>query len=53
MGNRASFDDKKWSQYGETHEEATIKALDDFFEKVSDDSNSMAMYQQVLFEDLD
>ena len=54
MGNRCNFEDKNWKQYGSTsHSDAAVKALDDFCQKLTDEGNTMNMYQQVIFNDLD
>lgn len=54
MGNRCNFDEKNWKTYGAgSHGEAAVKALDEFCTKITDEGNSMTMYQQVIFNDLD
>lgn len=54
MGNRCNFDEKHWKSYAAgSHGEAAVKALDEFCSKITDEGNSMTMYQQVIFNDLD
>jgi len=52
MGNRANFEEKNWKAYGATsHGDASVKALDEFCQRITDESSSMTMYQQVIFND--
>ena len=45
MGNRCNFEDKNWKTYGvNVHQEAAVKALDEFCLKITDEGNSMTMY---------
>lgn len=54
MGNRCNFEDKNWKAYqASSHGDAAVKALDEFCQKISTESNNMTMYQQVIFNDLD
>ena len=54
MGNRANFEEKNWKAYGATsHGDACVKALDEFCQRITDESSSMTMYQQVIFSDQD
>ena len=54
MGNRANFEEKNWKAYGATsHGDAAVKALDEFCQRITDESSSMTMYQQVIFNDQD
>ena len=54
MGNRANFEEKNWKSTGcGTHAEAAVKALDDFCERIAEESGNMTVYQQVIFNDLD
>lgn len=54
MGNRCNFEEKNWKQYGATsHGDAAVKALDEFCHKVTDEGNTMNMYQQVIFNDME
>lgn len=52
MGNRANFEEKNWKAYGATsHGDAAVKALDEFCQRITDESSTMTMYQQVIFND--
>ena len=54
MGNRANFEEKNWKSYGaNSHGDAAVKALDEFCQKVNDEGQSIYLYQQVIFNDLD
>mmetsp|Transcript_15594 Transcript_15594/g.19613 ORF Transcript_15594/g.19613 Transcript_15594/m.19613 type:complete len:196 (+) Transcript_15594:2706-3293(+) len=54
MGNRANFEEKNWKVYGATsHGDAAVRALDEFCQRITDESSSMTMYQQVIFNDLE
>jgi len=54
MGNRCNFEKKNWSQYGaNSHGDAAVKALDEFCQRFTDESSSMTVYQQVIFNDLE
>jgi hypothetical protein len=54
MGSRANFEEKNWKTTGATsHGDAAVKALDDFCERISDESGNMTVYQQVIFNDQD
>jgi hypothetical protein len=57
MGNRCNFEEKNWRAYqASSHGDAAVKALDEFCEKITDESNNtrdMAMYQQVIFSEND
>ena len=54
FGSKCSFEDKNWKSYqANSHGDAAVKALDEFCEKVTDDANSMTMYKQVIFNDLE
>jgi len=51
-GLKCNFDAKNWKTYqASSHGEAIVKALDEFCQKITDDNNSMTMYQQVIFND--
>ena len=53
-GSKCHFEDKNWKSFGgNSHGDAAVKALDAFCEKVTDDANSMTMYMQVIFNDLE
>jgi len=54
MGNRCNFEEKNWKTFGAaSHGDASVKALDEFCQKIAEESNNMTMYQQVIFNDLD
>lgn len=54
FGAKCNFDDKNWKTYqANSHGDAAVKALDEFCSKVTDDANSMIMYKQVIFNDLE
>ena len=41
MGNRCTFDDKNWKAYQtNSHNDAAVKALDEFCQKVTDEGNN-------------
>ena len=53
MGNRCNFGEQNWKTYqSATHEDAAVKALDEFCAKITE-NDSMTMYQQVIFNDQD
>lgn len=54
MGNRCNFEEKNWKTYQAVDQDsAAVKALDEFCQKISDESNSMALYYQIIFKDED
>lgn len=54
MGNRANFEEKNWKSTGtSSHGDAAVKALDDFCERIAEESGNMTVYQQVIFNDLE
>lgn len=54
FGTKCSFEEKNWKTYqANSHGDAAVKALDDFCEKVTEDSNSMIIYKQIIFNDLE
>lgn len=54
VGKTSSFEEKNWKVYGaNSHGDAAVKALDEFCQKVNDEGQSIYLYQQVIFNDLD
>ena len=54
MSTRCTFDDKNWKSYqANSHGDAAVKALDEFCQKISQEGNNLAIYMQVIFNDLD
>jgi len=54
VGKTSSFEEKNWKSYGaNSHGDAAVKALDEFCQKVNDEGQSIYLYQQVIFNDLD
>jgi len=52
MGNKFNPDVKNWKQFQvASHGEAVVRALDELCTKVTDDSNSMMIYWQIIFKD--
>lgn len=54
MGNRCNFEDKNWKTYQATSQnDAAVKALDEFCSKITEEGNSMALYYQIIFNDME
>lgn len=53
-GKKVSFEEKNWKVYqANSHGDAAVKALDEFCNTITDDANSMIMYKQVIFNDME
>ena len=51
-GNRFNPDSKNWKHFQvATHHEAVTRALDEFCGRLTDENNSLMIYQQVIFRD--
>jgi len=54
VGKTSSFEEKNWKSFGKnSHGDAAVQALDEFCSKINDEGQSIYLYQQVIFNDLD
>lgn len=54
LGNKCTFDVKNWKAFQmNQHDDAAVKALDEFCARIVDENKNFAFYQQVIFNESD